>query len=961
MITPSTETQRQNKKSPFSSGALRTKHTLLYAIIFIMAIISLSGLYLNFAWNRYRDTASSEAIMLAQSLESVMQLEHIAELSGGPEDLKNPEYIILKSNLMRLVETTNPIRFAYILDERDGNIVILLDSESPDSTDYSPPGQVYEEANDIYREPFRSGKTILTDTTTDRWGSWISALVPIKDQKNGNVIGVLAIDYSASVWQSRLWRQMLPDIIIVLSILGLFGALLLIWIQQSILKGLNKKLAFDEALYHSVFEQAPIGIAIMNGKNFVSQSEFGDININPMFEEILGRKFLDLKDMKWTEITHPDDLQADLERFEQFKTGKINGYSMDKRFIRPDGTSVWTNMKISNFLDLSYKHSMHLCLIEDISVSMATAAALGESERIKSVLLSHLPGMAYRCNYDQEWTMQYVSEGCLELTGYIPESLLYNKELSFNDLIAPEYHDPLWKEWERTLAGRLPFKYEYEITTDKGERKWVLEMGQGIYSELGDVEALEGIVLDISDRKEMESSLKYNNDHDLWTGLYNRRYLENILTHDAKVETTKKRAVVGINLSSVHMLSLTYGFHYSKELIKKAAEALNLLCTDKRRFFNTYENRFVFYVKDYEDKNELTAFCEIVVNTLESVFAIERIGGGIGIVEIDEDNKHDVEQLLKNLLIASERALHTFDKDSGFRFFDKVMAAQIIREEDIKHELTLIETDANNGGLFMQYQPILDLKSNQICGFEALARLKSDKLGLVSPLEFIPIAEKTKLIITIGKKAILQVFRFLNKLKDNGYVGINVSINISAIQLLRNDFNKDLFDMITEMQINPANIGLEITESMFADNYREINRILGELKNSGIHIAIDDFGTGYSSLARERELNVNCLKIDKYFIDNLVSLKDKEAITGDIISMAHKLGHYVIAEGVEHEKQREYLKNYGCDKIQGYLISKPIDEEVAIEILKKQTIKYNDCHLDDGCRQDCNERHSQLE
>lgn len=938
----STETQKQSERSPFSAGGLRTKHTSMYAIIFIIIIVSLSVLYLHFTWNRYKNTASSEAIMLAQSLESFIHPEHIADLSGGPEDLKNPEYIRLKSNLMRLVEITNPIRFAYILAERGGNIIILLDSESPDSTEYSPPGQVYEEANDIYREPFQSGKTILTNTTTDRWGSWISALVPIKDQ-NGNVIAVLGIDYLTTEWQSRLWKQMIPDIVIILSILALFGAFLIIWIQQSILKCLNRKLAFDEALYHSVFYQAPIGIAIINDKNFVPQSEFGDISINPMFEEVLGRNCQDLEDIKWTDITHPDDLQADLEKFEQFKAGKINGYSLVKRFLKPDGSSVWTNMKVSQLSGLPYKHFIHLCLIEDISVSMATAAALEESERSKSVLLSNLPGMAYRCNYDREWTMQFVSAGCFELTGYIPERLIYNKELSFNDLIAPEYRVPLWKEWERILAGRLPFKYEYEIKTAKGERKWVLEMGQGIYDEQGEVEALEGIILDISDRKEIENNLRYNNEHDLWTGLYNRRYLENLLINDAKIKITKKRAIIGINLSSAYKLSLTYGFYYSQELIKKAAETLNLLCTDKRQLFNTYENRFVFYVKDYEDKNELTAFCEIVINALESVFAVERIGYGIGVVEIDEYNKHNVEQLLKNLLIASEKALHNVDKDLGICFFNKVMEARIVREEDIKHELKLVETDDKNGGLFLQYQPILDLESNLICGFEALARLNSDKLGFVSPLEFIPIAEKTKLIITFGKKVILEAFRFLNKLQDNGYGGVTVSINVSAIQLLKNDFNENLFDMITEMQVDPANISLEITESMFADNYQEINRILGELKDSGIHVAIDDFGTGYSSLARERELNVNCLKIDKYFIDGLALLKDEEVITGDIISMAHKLGHYVIAEGVEHEKQRQYLENHGCDKIQGYLISKPLNEEAAIELLKKQTINNSDC------------------
>jgi EAL domain-containing protein (putative c-di-GMP-specific phosphodiesterase class I) len=184
----------------------------------------------------------------------------------------------------------------------------------------------------------------------------------------------------------------------------------------------------------------------------------------------------------------------------------------------------------------------------------------------------------------------------------------------------------------------------------------------------------------------------------------------------------------------------------------------------------------------------------------------------------------------------------------------------------------------------------------------------------------------------------MQALSFSNKLKENGYDSVSVSINISATQLLRDDFIKYLLAMIDEKQVNPENIGLEITETVFASNYQEINSILGELKDLGIKIAIDDFGTGYSSLARERELNITCIKIDKYFINKLMLLKDEEAITGDIIAMAHRLGHSVIAEGVEHERQRQYLLKYGCDRIQGYLISKPLSESAALDLLRKHPL-----------------------
>lgn len=704
----------------------------------------------------------------------------------------------------------------------------------------------------------------------------------------------------------------------------------------------------QKLMFEAIFQQSPIGIAISYGNETFMADGNNFVFINPMFEQITGRTQEQLMKLGWAKITHPDDLAEDLNNYKKLRAGEIKNYSMEKRYIKPDGSIIWVHMIVVPLALSNDNQYNHICLVQDITRRKTIEAELIESERSKSVLLSHLPGMAYRCNNDREWTMQYVSAGCFELTGYPAESLLYNKDLSYNDLIVPQYRDDLWKEWERVLAKQQPFKYEYEIITAKGERQWVLEMGQGIYNEQGEVEALEGIILDISDRKEIENALRYNNEHDRWTGLHNRNCLETILDNDAKRQTTEKRAVVCINLSDVQALTTTYGFHYTQGLIKKVADTLSQYCGKNCLLFNTYENRFTFYLKDYKGKNELIEFCEAVGNTLESLLAVERVGGGIGVLEIDRNNERDVDQLLKNLLIASEKALDVDDKDFGFCFFDTDTETQITRGEDIKHELAQIVAEVNIDGLFLQYQPILDLKTNQICGFEALARLESSKHGLISPLEFIPIAEKTKLIIPIGEKIIYQAFCFLNKLKENGYGTIDISINVSGIQLLKNDFIKNLFEMINEMQINPENISLEITESIFASNYQEVNRILGELKDSGIHIAIDDFGTGYSSLARERELNINCLKIDKYFIDKLLSLKPEEAITGDIISMAHKLGHCIIAEGVEHEKQRQYLLSHGCDKIQGYLISKPLDGEAAIELLKKQMTVNNDCHSNDS-------------
>ncbi|MFY9485635.1 MAG: EAL domain-containing protein, partial [Bacillota bacterium] len=151
---------------------------------------------------------------------------------------------------------------------------------------------------------------------------------------------------------------------------------------------------------------------------------------------------------------------------------------------------------------------------------------------------------------------------------------------------------------------------------------------------------------------------------------------------------------------------------------------------------------------------------------------------------------------------------------------------------------------------------------------------------------------------------------------------------------------RDLLDRVQEMGVNPTSVGIEITESALASDFDDLNRVLGELRDAGIHISIDDFGTGYSSLAREGELNIDCLKIDKYFVDRLMHLKPEESIIGDIVSMAHRLGHHVTAEGVEHERQRQYLLDYGCDRIQGHLVSKPLHEDAAIRLLRRMAKRH---------------------
>jgi PAS domain S-box-containing protein len=658
-----------------------------------------------------------------------------------------------------------------MLEEHDGINLLILDLNMPNMDGF----QVLESLKE--NERYRKLRTIIL-TNYDELGNEIKGL------KLG------AIDYVRKPIHMHSLRARID---VHISLLRAEQAL--------------KQQLYEQTLsLDMIFDQAPIGIAISYNCDPQCSDE-AIVRINPEYEQITGRTKEELINLGWVKITHPDDVQEDIDNFRKLQDGEIKNYSMEKRFIKPDGSVVWVSMIV---------------------------AALG----------------------------------------------------------------PMWKNKLNHIC----------------------------------------IIQDISERKQIEMERKYISEHDRWTGLYNRDYLVSLLEKDTKLKKNYKSALIGIDLSMVQLLAINYGFQYTQNLIKKTAESLSQHCTDNRLLFHTRENCFVFYLFDYRDKNELADFRNIIADTLESLFVTERIGGGIGIIEIEPNqNEVDIELVLRRLLITAERSFSLFGKDFEVCFYDEKLEALVNRERDIVEALTIIAADDHtNDDMFLQYQPIMNLGTGSICSFEALARLKTEKLGLVSPVEFIPIAEKTKLIIPIGKIVILKAFCFLNKLKERGYDEISVSINVSAIQLLKPDFTSMLFELMSEMQINPKNISIEITESVFVSDFENINNIIEKLRGAGIRVAIDDFGTGYSSLAREKELKVDYMKIDKHFIDKLLGIDMNKAITSDIISMAHKLGHCTVAEGVEHDIQLQYLKEHDCDRIQGYLISKPLDEEDAIKFLKKQ-------------------------
>jgi len=238
------------------------------------------------------------------------------------------------------------------------------------------------------------------------------------------------------------------------------------------------------------------------------------------------------------------------------------------------------------------------------------------------------------------------------------------------------------------------------------------------------------------------------------------------------------------------------------------------------------------------------------------------------------------------------------------------------------------------GELFLVYQPKLDLITGRVTGVEALMRWRHPSLGMISPLQFIPIAEDTGLIVGFGHWALEIACRDARTWQDEGHP-IQVSVNLSARQLDRPELAEEVAQVIASARLDPGQLELEITESGVMRNPTQAAARLQELRNLGVSLAIDDFGTGYSSLSYLRNFPLSTLKIDRSFVKDLPADEDAAALTAGIIGLAHRLRMKVVAEGVETLEQLGYLRANGCDEIQGYYLSKPIAADEMSRFLER--------------------------
>ena len=302
----------------------------------------------------------------------------------------------------------------------------------------------------------------------------------------------------------------------------------------------------------------------------------------------------------------------------------------------------------------------------------------------------------------------------------------------------------------------------------------------------------------------------------------------------------------------------------------------------------------------------------------------------VGVAEYPEA-AHTALELIERAEIVMFKVKHS--GKSGICYFDAPIIHDFMQNALIEHKLknAIFEKE-----FLLYYQPQYDTEQKRLRGVEALIRWRDEEGRVISPGEFIPIAEKSSLIINIGEWVMEKAIATLAQWKKKFGISLIMSINISAIHFAQDGFSHRLIQLVKEYGVSPKEVELEITETVLVDDFDHIIRKLELLKQYGILAAIDDFGTGYSSFSYLRSLPIKTIKIDKSFIDAMLKDEAGNIIVESIVDMVNRLGYETIAEGVEQQEQFDYLKKIGCEYIQGYLLGKPMPQEEVEELLEKQ-------------------------
>jgi len=596
------------------------------------------------------------------------------------------------------------------------------------------------------------------------------------------------------------------------------------------------------------------------------------------------------------------------------------------------------DVRISPLRDFGGSLMGHVYALRDVTSRVAAEAALRESETRYALAAQGANDGLWDLDLDtSEW---YLSPRSRTLLGLESEEAIAGTDEAFAR-VHPDDLQLLKAEIELHLEGRSPhLEREFRVPKPNGGVRWILCRGLAVRGPTGQPHRIAGSLTDVSDHKAVEGQLLHASLHDSLTGLANRALLMDRLDlalGRKRRDPSKSFAILFLDLDRFKLINDSLGHLVGDLLLKEVSQRLSSTVREVDTVARLGGDEFVVILEEIENLSGAKRAAERLQEALSEPFYLDQhvvhASGSIGIALGTRPHARP-EEILRDADLALYQAKSL--GGGGFALFDQSMLQRAVTQFELEDDL---RRALDVEGMRLHYQPIRSLASRQIMGFEALIRWEHPTRGLLHPADFLGIAEDTGLIIPIGEWVVVTALRQLRAWKGQfpGFNDLSMSINLSASQLADDNMVERVQEALQAAEVDPELLHLEITESIMIEDGVLAAHRLSQLRNLGVRVDIDDFGTGYSSLSVLHNFPVDCLKVDRSFVNRIENGGRDAKIVQTVISLADTLQLDVIAEGIETEDQLIRLMGLGCSMGQGLLLGAPQPPE-AIEALLTSSV-----------------------
>ncbi|MET3123647.1 diguanylate cyclase (GGDEF)-like protein/PAS domain S-box-containing protein [Oxalobacteraceae bacterium GrIS 2.11] len=646
------------------------------------------------------------------------------------------------------------------------------------------------------------------------------------------------------------------------------------------------------------------------------------LSCNPRFEQFFGKKEADI--IGKTDYDFVDRELADSFRRNDQKAMQAGAPTVNEEWITfaSDQSKCLVETIKTPVIDSKGDLIGVLGIARDITTHHQTKQELQSSENFFQTLAVVNPVAIIRTDANRK--LVFVNQCWSDITGIPGEQALgknWNIGIHRDDLMLAE------SEKNMSFLERRPFNLEFRMQQPGGKIRWVLGQAVATRDENGKVNGFVGTITDITNRKASEDEIRHLAFYDVLTRLPNRRLLYERLQQALKSahRVHGMGAVLFIDLDNFKSINDTSGHEMGDQLLQQVAPILTSCVRDSDTVARLGGDEFVIILEGLpaqldEALAHAKALGSKVLLAINQTYLLGQkeyhTTGSIGITMFGIHTVA-VDELLKQADLAMYQA--KLAGRNTLRFFDVEMQAAATRRAGLESEIRkgILEQQ-----FLLHYQPQIDAQG-KLFGVESLVRWQHPRRGLVSPADFIGLAEETGLILHLGAWVLKQACTQLVAWVDHAIASdITIAVNVSSRQFKQADFVEQVLQIIDATGANPRKLKLELTETMLLDNVDDVIGKMTALKSHGIQFALDDFGTGYSSLSYLKRLPLDQLKIDRSFVRDVLTDPDDAVIAQSIISLGKSLGLSVIAEGVETIEQRQFLFEHGCHEYQGFLFSK---------------------------------------